>query len=153
MSQPPRENPEARLNFSSPTIPFNTVIKMRNNSLYFGAICLCLSVLLSFTYSVSQKKLPTFKTKQLWKYRAKKISLRQCLHGTRSVWNRYKIGTDKPCVYTDSSGSGTDRIFYQLPNVSTYESDPIWNRTVPVSNQSRVNRVDPYHSGPDPKRI
>ena len=31
-------------------------------------------------------------------------------------------------------------------NGSTYEGDPIWNRTVPVSNQPRVNRVDRYRS-------
>ena len=29
------------------------------------------------------------------------ITLRQRLHGTESVWNRYEIVTDKPCVYTD----------------------------------------------------
>ena len=29
------------------------------------------------------------------------IILRQRLHGTGSVWNRYEIVTDKPCVYTD----------------------------------------------------
>ena len=40
-------------------------------------------------------------------------------------------------------------IWYQ----STYEGDPIWNSTVPVSHRSRVNSVDLYHSGSGPKRI
>ena len=61
-----------------------------------------------------------------------KLVLRQRLHGTGSVWNRYEIGTDKPCVYTRPGGSGTDRICYLVPNGSTYEGDPMWNRTVPV---------------------
>ena len=52
-----------------------------------------------------------------------------------------------------AGGSGTDRICCLVPNVSTFEGDPIWNRTVPVSNRSRVNRVDPNHSGSDPKQI
>ena len=39
-------------------------------------------------------------------------------------------------------------ICYLVPNGSTYEGDP-----VPVSNRSRVNRVDPYHTGSDPIRI
>ena len=81
------------------------------------------------------------------------MTLRQRLHGTGSVWNWHEISTDKPCVYTGPGGSGTDRICYLVPNGSTYEGDLIWNRTVPVSNRSRVNRVDPYHSGSDPKRI
>ena len=60
--------------------------------------------------------------------------------------------TDKPCIYTGNGGSGTDRI-YLVPNGSTYEGDPVWNCTVPVLNRSRVNRVDQYHSGSDPKQI
>ena len=48
--------------------------------------------------------------------------------GTGSVWNRYEIGTDKPCVCTGLGGSGTDRICYLVPNGSTYEGDPMWNR-------------------------
>ena len=56
--------------------------------------------------------------------------LRQSLHGT--VWNRYEIGKDKPSAYTGPGGSGTDRICYLVPNGSTYEGDPMWNRTVPV---------------------
>ena len=79
--------------------------------------------------------------------------LRQRLHWTGSVWNRYEIGTDKPCVYTRPGGSGTDRICCLVPNGSTYEGDPIWNHFVPVLNRSHVNRVDPCHSGSDPKRI
>ena len=80
-------------------------------------------------------------------------TLRQRLQETGSVWNRYEIGTDKPCVYTGPGGSGTDRICYLVLNGSTYEGDPMWNRTVPVWNRSRVNGVDPYQSGSDPKRI
>ena len=60
---------------------------------------------------------------------------------------------DRPCVYMGPGGpggSGTDRICYLVPNGSTYEGDPIWNPTVPVSNQSRVNRVDPYLVDPIP---
>ena len=77
---------------------------------------------------------------------------RQGLHGTGCVWNRYEIGTDKPCVYTGPGGSGTKQILHLVPNGST-KDDLIWNRTVPVSNRSRVNRVDPYHNGSDPERI
>ena len=79
--------------------------------------------------------------------------LRQRLHGTGSVWNRNEIGTDKPYVYTGSGGSGMVRICYLVLSGSTYEGDPIWNCTIPVSNRSRVNRVNPYHSGSDPIRI
>ena len=35
-------------------------------------------------------------------------------------------------AYTGPGGSGTDRIFFLVPNRSTYEADPMWNRTVPV---------------------
>ena len=69
-----------------------------------------------------------------------KLWIRQRLHETGSVWNRYEIGTDKPCVCLALNGS-------------TYEGDPIQNRIVPVSNRSRVNRVDPYHSRSDPELI
>ena len=58
--------------------------------------------------------------------------VRQRLRGTGSVWNRYEIGTDKPCDYTGSGGTGTDRICHLAPNGSTYEGDPMRNRTVPV---------------------
>ena len=59
-------------------------------------------------------------------------TLRQRLYGTGSVWNRYEIGTDKPCVYTEPGVSSTDRICYLVPNGSTYEADPVWNCTIPV---------------------
>ena len=83
----------------------------------------------------------------LWNWR------KLCLHGTASVWNRYEIGTDKPCVYTGPGGSGTDRICYLVPSVPTYEGDPIWNCIIPASNWSHINRVDPHHSGSDHKQI
>ena len=79
-------------------------------------------------------------------------SFRQCLHGTGSVWNRYEIGTDKPCVYTGPcGGSGMVWICCLAPNGSSYKGDPVWNRTVPVSNRPLV--MDPYQSGSDPKWI
>ena len=81
------------------------------------------------------------------------VNYRQRLHGTGSVWNRYGIGMDNPFVYTGPCGFGTDRICYLVPSGSTYESDPIRSRTVPVLNQSRVNRVDPYHNGSNPRWI
>ena len=59
---------------------------------------------------------------------ALKMDVRQRFYGTGSVWNRYKIGMDKPYVYTGPGGSGTDRICYLVPNESTYEGDPMWNR-------------------------
>ena len=59
----------------------------------------------------------------------------------------YEIGTDKPCVYTGPGGFGMVWICYLVPNGSTYEGYPIWNRTVPVSNRSSVNRVDPIQNG------
>ena len=76
-----------------------------------------------------------------------KCKHRQRLHGTGSVWNRYEIGTDKSCVYTGPGGCGTDRsaIWYQVG----HEGDRTWNRTVPVSNRSRVSRVDSISNGPE----
>ena len=71
-------------------------------------------------------------------YVAQRAKLWQRLQGTGSVWIRYEIGEDKAFVYTGPAGSGTDRIYYLVPNESTYEGDLIWNRTVPVSNRSRV---------------
>ena len=50
---------------------------------------------------------------------------------------------DKPCVHMGL----VDLVRIGSAIWSTYEGDPIWNRTVPVSNQCRVNRVDPYDSG------
>ena len=51
--------------------------------------------------------------------------------------------------YTGPGGFSTDRIRHLVLNGSTYNGDLMWNRTVPVSNRSGVNRVDPYHSGSD----
>ena len=65
-------------------------------------------------------------------------------------WNRYIIGIDKPCVNTGPWESGTEWICYLVLNGSTYECDPIWNCTVPVSNRSLVN---PCYSGSNPKWI
>ena len=52
-------------------------------------------------------------------------TLRLRLHETRSVWNRYKIGTDKPYVYTGPGRYATDRFTYPVPNGFTCESDPV----------------------------
>ena len=60
---------------------------------------------------------------------------------------------NKLCAYTEPGGFSTDRMCYLVPNGSTYEGDPMLNHTVPVQNQSCVNRVDPYQSGSDPKWI
>ena len=49
---------------------------------------------------------------------------RQRLHENGSVWNRYKIGANKPCVYTETGGSGTDRICYLVPHGSTMKVIP-----------------------------
>ena len=59
-------------------------------------------------------------------------SFGQRLHETGSVWNRYEIGTDKPCIYREPGESSTNQLCYLVPNGSTYEGDPIWNRIVPV---------------------
>ena len=56
----------------------------------------------------------------------------------RIRWNRYEIGTDKPCVYTGPRGSGTDRISYLVLNGSTCEDDPMWN---PVPYQFKTGPV------------
>ena len=81
------------------------------------------------------------------------VPYRQHLHGTRSIWNRYEIGTDKLSVNTGPGESGMDRICYVVPDGSTYDGDPMWNRTITVSNRVRLSRMDPYHSGSDPKWI
>ena len=59
----------------------------------------------------------------------------------------FGTGTKLVCVYTGPGGSGTEWICYLVLNESTYEGDPMWNRTVPISNRSRVNRVDPIPNG------
>ena len=64
-----------------------------------------------------------------------KSCLRQRLHETGGVRNRYEIGTH---VHTRPGGSVTDRIWYQMGSLMK-----VWNRTVPVSNRPRVNKVDP----------
>ena len=79
------------------------------------------------------------------------FKFRQRLHGTGFLWNWYEIGTDKPCVYTGPGRSSMDRICYLVPNGSTYEGNPMWNRAIPVSNRSRVNRVDPISNGSECK--
>ena len=81
------------------------------------------------------------------------LTFRQCLQSNGSLWNWYETGTDKPCVHVGPSGSSIDQICYLVPNGSTYEGDTIWNHAVLVSNQSCVNRVDPYHGGSNPKQI
>ena len=71
-----------------------------------------------------------------WVKRSRKVGipLRQRLPGTGSFWNRYEIGTDKPCVYTGLGGSGTDRICYW------YQIDPLM----------KVTYVEPYRSSLEP---
>ena len=85
--------------------------------------------------------------------------LMQRLHETGFVWNRYEIGTDKPCVYTGLGRSALDRFSYPVPNGFTCESDPVWNCTVPGWYRDRVNptqfkrtltRLDPIQM--EPKR-
>ena len=58
------------------------------------------------------------------------------------------------CVYTGSSRSTQDRFLYLVPNGFTYESDPVWNCTVPGWYCVHVNptefrriraRLDPIH--------
>ena len=49
-------------------------------------------------------------------------------------------------------GPRMDRICYLVPDGSTCEGDPIWNRTIPVPNWSHVNRVDLYQIGSDPHK-
>ena len=74
----------------------------------------------------------------------------------KAAFTRYRICLEpirNYYGYTGPVGAGRGRICYLAPNGSTYEGDPIWNRTAPVLNRFRVNRVDPYHSGFDPKRI
>ena len=55
---------------------------------------------------------------------------------TRGLMNSVRIGS---------------AIWYQMGPLM--KEIPKWNRTVPVSNRSRVNRIDPCHSGSDPKWI
>ena len=44
------------------------------------------------------------------------LKLRLRLHETESVYNRYEIGTDKPCVYTRPVRSALDLLSYSVPN-------------------------------------
>ena len=61
------------------------------------------------------------------------------LHETGSVWNRYDIGTNKPCVYTEPSRSTLGRFSYPVPNGFNCESDPVSNFSVPGWYRARVN--------------
>ena len=60
---------------------------------------------------------------------------RQHLHGNGSIWNKYKISTDKPCAYTEPGGSGIDWIRYLVLNglikVIPYRTIPFQFRTSP----------------------
>ena len=82
--------------------------------------------------------------------------LRLRLHKTRSVWNRYEIGTDKPCVYMGPARSAPERL--TVSNGSAGESDPVWNCTVPGWYRAREDptqfrgtraRVDPIQMEPN----
>ena len=57
--------------------------------------------------------------------------LRLLLHKTRSVWDQYEIGMDKPCAYTEPCRSPLDQFSYSIPNGFTCKIDPVWNCTVP----------------------
>ena len=61
------------------------------------------------------------------------------LHQTGCVWNRYKIGTDKPCVYNGLARCILNRFSCKVPNEFTCESDPVWNCTVPGSCHTLVD--------------
>ena len=52
-------------------------------------------------------------------------------HETGSIWNRYEIGTDKPCVYTGPGGSILDRFSCPVPNGLTFESELYCSRVLP----------------------
>ena len=60
--------------------------------------------------------------------------------GTKLVWRSLVFTRDLADLLSGTNGS-------------TYEGDPMWNRTVPVSNRYRVNRVDLSQSGSNPKGI
>ena len=62
-----------------------------------------------------------------------------CVYTRPTVWNRYKIGTDKLCVYTGPGITALNRLSYQVPNGFTSESDPVWNCTVPRWYRASVN--------------
>ena len=66
--------------------------------------------------------------------------LRLRLHEIGSVWNRYEIGNDKPCVYKGPGRSASDRFSYLVSTWFTFESDPVWNSTVPGWYRARVNQ-------------
>ena len=67
----------------------------------------------------------------------------------RSVWNRYEIRRDKPCVYTGSGGSGMDRIYHLVPNGPSCEGDYLhnWTHLVP---DGRLCGTVPSHLEPFP---
>ena len=53
------------------------------------------------------------------------VQVRLRLHDTGSVWNGYKIGTDKPYVYTRPGRSALGRFSYAVSNRFTCESDTV----------------------------
>ena len=59
-----------------------------------------------------------------------KPGLRNRLHETRSVRNRYEIGMPKSWIYTGPDRSTLDRFSYPVPNGFTCRSDPVWNYTL-----------------------
>ena len=69
-------------------------------------------------YQLTDKKYPKKAMKNLEfnvAHIPKDQRFRQDLHGTRSVWNWYKIVMDKPCVHMGPGGSGMDQICYLVP--------------------------------------
>ena len=65
-------------------------------------------------------------------------NIRLRLHEAGSTWNRFEIGTGKPCDYTEPDRSALDQFFYLLPNGFTC-SDPAWNCVIPIWYRVRVN--------------
>ena len=57
---------------------------------------------------------------------------------TGSVWSRYGIGIDEPCVYTGPDRSALDGCSYPVPNGFTFESGSVWNLDVPGWYAARV---------------
>ena len=103
---------------------FATIFMIENTYTALGITCsMKIAKFTQFPVFETAKYLTDHNLKNLLTDR--QLILRQRLHGPGSVWDRYEIGTDKPCVYTGPGGSSTDWICYLEPNGSTYEGDPM----------------------------